>query len=57
MISAGLRAAWTKTMSGISPESQAQVVIDIMGVMPEPAEMNRYFGLRCRSEVNCPAGP
>ena len=31
-ISAGVRAAWTKTMSGISPESHIQVVIDIIGV-------------------------
>ena len=44
-------------MSGISPESQAQVVIDIIGVMPAPADMNRYFRAGWRNEVNWPAGP
>ena len=31
-------------MSGISPESQAHVVIDIRGVIPDPAEMNKGGG-------------
>lgn len=44
-------------MSGISPESHAHVVIDITGVIPDPAEMNRYFFAGCRRKVNCPAGP
>jgi hypothetical protein len=57
MMSLGVRAAWTKTMSGISPESQAQVVIDIRGVTPDPAEMNRYFGASCRTKLKIPAGP
>ena len=44
-------------MSGISPASQAQVVIDIIGVMPEPAEIIRYFGEKWRRSVNSPKGP
>ena len=55
--SLGVRAAWTKTMSGISPESQAQVVIDMTGVMPDPAEMDRYFGASCLTKLKMPLGP
>ena len=57
MMSEGRRAAWTKTISGISPLSQAQVVIDIIGVIPEPAEMKRYFRAGCWRRLNTPAGP
>ena len=42
-MSDGRCAAWTKTMSVSCARSQAQVVMDIIGVMPDPAEMNRYF--------------
>ena len=30
---------------------------DIIGVMPDPAEMNRYFLAGCRMKLNTPAGP
>ena len=56
-MSEGARAAWTNTISGIFPLSQAQVVIDIIGVMPEPAEMKRCLRAGCKAALNRPAGP
>ena len=35
----------------------AQVVMDIKGVTPDPAEMNRYFFAGCRCEEKIPDGP
>jgi len=44
-------------MSGSSPESQIQVVIDSIGVMPDPAEMNRYLRGLASGSTNTPDGP
>ena len=41
----------------MAPESHAHVVIAIIGVIPDPAEMNRYFSAGWRKELNTPAGP
>ena len=56
-MSEGRRAQLTKTMSGMRPESKWFVSIDIIGVMPEPAEMNRYFSAGWNAVENSPAGP
>ena len=42
-MSEGRLAQLTKTTSAGRPRSNIQVVIDIIGVIPDPAEMNRYF--------------
>lgn len=44
-------------MSGSVPRSNIHVVIDIIGVMPDPAEMNRYLSAGKSVWVNQPAGP
>ena len=43
MMSLGERAQWMKAISVSGSRSPRSRVIDIIGVMPEPAEMNRYF--------------
>ncbi len=43
MMSSGVRAQLMKLTSVAGAQSKSQRVIDIMGVMPEPAEMKRYL--------------
>jgi hypothetical protein len=43
MMSAGVRALCTKVMSLVMARSAAVRAIDISGVIPLPAERNRYF--------------
>jgi hypothetical protein len=42
-ISSGRRAQLTKAMSVCGEKSFSQRSIDIIGVMPEPADRKRYF--------------
>ena len=57
MISSGRRAQLTKEMSVCGEKSFSQRSIDIIGVMPEPAETNRYLAEGWLCSENSPAGP
>ena len=57
MISSGRRAQLTKATSVHGAQSFSQRSIDIIGVMPEPAEMNRYLVAGWLCSVKSPAGP
>lgn len=57
MISSGRRDEFGKAMSAAGSQSNSQRMIDIIGVMPEPAEMNRYLFAELRNCVKWPLGP
>ncbi|MNP39968.1 hypothetical protein D3C76_1335650 [compost metagenome] len=57
MISVGVRALCTKTMSRLPAMSQAARVIDIKGVTPEPADRYNNLVAGWPTGVKLPAGP
>ena len=57
MISSGRRAQFTKATSVQGAQSFSQRSMDIIGVMPEPAERKRYFAAGLLCSEKSPAGP